>query len=77
MRVAARTSGRTILVSGLTVMATTIPLIDLKILGVGTAVAIFIDATLVRGIPLPAALAILGGRAWGGRRLSRPELGHV
>jgi len=44
---------------------TTLPLVDLKILGVGTAVAILIDATVIRGILLPAALALLGDRAWG------------
>jgi len=44
---------------------TTLPLVDLKILGVGTAAAILIDATVVRGILLPAALALLGDRAWG------------
>ena len=38
--------------------------IDLKILGVGMAAAILIDATLVRGILLPAALALVGDRAW-------------
>ena len=43
---------------------TTLPLIDLKILGVGTAAAVLIDATLIRGILLPAALALLGDRAW-------------
>ena len=52
---------------------TTIPLIDLKILGVGTAAAILIDATLIRGILLPAALALLGDRAW---RLRSPRSGH-
>jgi RND superfamily putative drug exporter len=52
---------------------TTIPLIDLKILGVGTAAAILIDATLIRGILLPAALALLGDRAW---RLRSPRPGH-
>jgi RND superfamily putative drug exporter len=46
---------------------TTLPLVDLKILGVGTAVAILIDATVIRGILLPAALALLGDRAWGRR----------
>ncbi|HVT70269.1 MAG TPA: MMPL family transporter, partial [Trebonia sp.] len=51
---------------------TTMSLIDLKILGVGTAVAVLIDATLVRGILLPAALALLGNRAW---RLRSPA-GH-
>ncbi len=49
---------------------TTIPLIDLKILGVGTAVAVLIDATVVRGILLPAALSLLGDRAW--RLRARP-----
>ena len=43
---------------------TTLPLIDLKILGVGTAAAVLIDATVIRGILLPAALALLGDRAW-------------
>ncbi len=42
----------------------TLPLVDLKILGVGTAAAILIDATIVRGILVPAALALLGERAW-------------
>jgi RND superfamily putative drug exporter len=42
----------------------TLPLIDLKILGVGMAAAVLIDATLIRGILLPAALALLGNRAW-------------
>jgi RND superfamily putative drug exporter len=43
---------------------TTLPLIDLKILGVGTAVAVLIDATVIRGILVPAALALLGDGAW-------------
>jgi len=46
----------------------TMPLIDLKILGVGTAAAVLIDATLVRGVLVPAALALLGDRAWRLRR---------
>jgi RND superfamily putative drug exporter len=41
-----------------------LPLIDLKILGVGTAAAVLIDATVIRGILVPAALALLGDRAW-------------
>ncbi len=45
----------------------TLPLVDLKILGVGVAAAVLIDATVVRGILLPAALALLGDRAWGRR----------
>ncbi|MGH3269326.1 MAG: MMPL family transporter [Trebonia sp.] len=45
----------------------TLPLIDLKILGVGTAAAVLIDATVVRGVLVPAALALLGDRAWSSR----------
>jgi uncharacterized membrane protein YdfJ with MMPL/SSD domain len=33
-------------------------------LGVSLAVAVLIDATVVRGILLPAALAVLGERGW-------------
>jgi RND superfamily putative drug exporter len=47
----------------------TLPLIELKILGVGMAAAVLIDATVVRGVLLPAALSLLGDRAW---RLRRP-----
>ena len=52
---------------------TTMPLIDLKILGVGTAAAVLIDATVIRGILLPATLALLGDRAW---RLRAPRSGE-
>ena len=52
---------------------TTLPLIDLKILGVGTAVAVLIDATVIRGILVPAALALLGDRAWQFWPRSRPD----
>jgi len=48
-------------------MFSTLSLIDLKILGIGTAAAVLIDATIVRGILVPAALALLGDRAWGRR----------
>jgi hypothetical protein len=35
--------------------------------GVTMAAAILIDATIVRGVLLPAGLSLLGDRAWGGR----------
>lgn len=41
--------------------------IEYKMLGVGMAAAIAIDATIVRGLLLPAALTLLGDRAWGKR----------
>ncbi|MFI1851421.1 MMPL family transporter [Streptomyces sp. NPDC020480] len=42
--------------------------IEYKMMGVGLAVAILIDATLVRGVLLPAAIALLGRRAFQGPR---------
>jgi putative drug exporter of the RND superfamily len=42
----------------------TLSMIDVKMLGVGLAAAVLIDATLVRGVVLPACLALLGERAW-------------
>jgi len=38
--------------------------IDMKQMGIGLALAIAIDATIVRGVMLPAALRLLGERAW-------------
>ncbi|WP_283135804.1 MMPL family transporter [Rhizohabitans arisaemae] len=38
--------------------------IEYKMLGVGLSVAILIDATIVRGVLLPAAMSLLGTRAW-------------
>jgi RND superfamily putative drug exporter len=38
----------------------TLPLLDFKQMGIGLAAAIALDATLVRGVALPAALALLG-----------------
>ena len=37
---------------------------DMKQMGVGLAVAVLLDATLVRGVALPAAVALLGERGW-------------
>jgi putative drug exporter of the RND superfamily len=41
----------------------TLPLIELNILGVGMAAAVLIDATVVCGVLLPAALSLLGDRS--------------
>jgi RND superfamily putative drug exporter len=57
------TSAALIMVAVFSTFAT-LPLIDLKILGVGTASAVLIDATIVRGILVPASLALLGERTW-------------
>ncbi|HEV2452554.1 MAG TPA: MMPL family transporter [Streptosporangiaceae bacterium] len=38
--------------------------IELKMLGIGLPAAVLIDATIVRGILVPAAMALLGERCW-------------
>ena len=45
-------------------MFATLPLAEQKMLGIGLAAAILIDATIVRGIALPAAVTLLGERRW-------------
>jgi uncharacterized membrane protein YdfJ with MMPL/SSD domain len=42
----------------------TLSVTSMKQLGVGLAVAIFLDATLVRGLLLPAVMTLLGERNW-------------
>jgi len=41
-----------------------LPLIDMKEMGIGLAVAVLIDATLVRAVLLPATMTLLGERNW-------------
>jgi putative drug exporter of the RND superfamily len=57
--------------------------VQLKMLGVGLAAAVLIDATVVRGVLVPACLALLGERSWSlprwlswlpGRGLAGPPL---
>jgi RND superfamily putative drug exporter len=57
------TSAAVIMVAVFSILAT-LSNVQLKILGVGLAAAVLIDATVVRGILAPAALALLGERAW-------------
>ena len=42
----------------------TLSIIDYKMLGVGLGFAIFLDATLVRAVLLPASMKLLGDRNW-------------
>ena len=42
----------------------TLSVVSSKQLGVGLAVAIFIDATIVRGLLLPAVMGLLGEHNW-------------
>jgi len=38
--------------------------LDIKQAGVGLAAAVLIDATVIRGVLLPATMALLGERNW-------------
>jgi RND superfamily putative drug exporter len=57
------TSAAVIMVAVFSIFAA-LHLVELKMLGIGLAAAVLIDATVVRGILLPAALALLGERSW-------------
>ncbi len=57
------TSAAVIMVAVFSLFAT-LSIIDVKMLGVGLASAVLVDATIVRGVVLPACLALLGERAW-------------
>jgi uncharacterized membrane protein YdfJ with MMPL/SSD domain len=62
----------------------TLSFVDMKEMGVGLAAAVLIDATLIRGVLLPAGMKLLGERTWylprmlartplGRRRVAEPE----
>ena len=57
------TSAAVIMVAVFSILAS-LSLLQLKMIGIGLAAAVLIDATVVRGILLPAALALLGDRSW-------------
>jgi RND superfamily putative drug exporter len=42
----------------------TMPIIDMKEMGIGLAAAILIDATIVRAVLLPATMKLLGDKNW-------------
>jgi putative drug exporter of the RND superfamily len=41
-----------------------VPDVFLKLFGIGLAVAVFLDATIVRMVLVPAVMQLLGGRNW-------------
>jgi RND superfamily putative drug exporter len=68
------TSAAAIMVAVFSIFAT-LGEIEFKLFGVTMAAAILIDATIVRGVLLPAGLSLLGDRAWrmpGKRNYARP-----
>ena len=64
------TSAAAIMIAVFSIFAT-LSMIEFKVFGVAMAAAVLIDATIVRGVLLPAGLALLGDRAWS-RRSPRP-----
>ena len=68
------TSAALVMVAIFAVFAT-LRLLDMKQMGVGLAVAVLLDVTLVRGIALPAAITLLGEKGWRVPRLrARPRV---
>ena len=61
------TSAAAIMVAVFSIFAT-LSLIEFKMFGVAMAAAVLIDATIVRGVLLPAGLALLGDRVWPQRK---------
>jgi RND superfamily putative drug exporter len=57
------TSAALVMVGAFLVFAT-LPIVDMKEMGVGLAAAVLIDATIVRAVLLPAAMKLLGERNW-------------
>ena len=66
------TSAALVMVAVFAVFAT-LRMVENKMLGVSLSAAILIDATLVRGVALPAAVALLGDRRW---RVRTPAWDH-
>jgi RND superfamily putative drug exporter len=64
-------SAAAVMVSVFAIFAT-LSMLEMKMIGVGLAGAILVDATLIRLVILPAALVLLGDRAWWPRRPVRP-----
>ncbi|MCW2784486.1 MAG: transporter [Marmoricola sp.] len=58
------TSAAAVMVSVFAIFAT-LSMLEMKMMGVGFAGAILVDATVIRLVLLPAALTLLGDRAWG------------
>lgn len=66
------TSAAAVMVSVFAIFAT-LSMLEMKMMGVGLASAILLDATLVRLVMLPAILVLLGDRVWWPSRPPRPR----
>ena len=66
------TSAAAVMVSVFSIFIT-LSMLEMKMMGVALAASILIDATLIRLVILPAALVLLGDRAWWPGRPRRPR----
>ncbi|MEU5904995.1 MMPL family transporter [Micromonospora sp. NPDC047467] len=66
------TSAAVVMVGVFSIFAT-LSTIDMKQLGVGLAAAILLDATIIRGVVLPALMTMLGDANWWAPRFLRPR----
>jgi uncharacterized membrane protein YdfJ with MMPL/SSD domain len=57
------TSAAIVMVGAFTIFAT-LPILEMKEMGIGLATAVLIDATIVRGVLLPATMKLLGDWNW-------------
>ena len=57
-------TGASIVMVGVFGIFAILPLLDLKEMGIGLALAILIDATIIRAVLLPASMTLLGDRNW-------------
>ena len=57
------TSAAIVMVGAFSIFAT-LPILDMKEMGIGLATAVLIDATIVRGVLLPATMKLLGDWNW-------------
>ena len=57
-------TGASVVMVGVFAIFAILPLLDLKEMGIGLALAILIDATIIRAVLLPASMTLLGDRNW-------------
>jgi uncharacterized membrane protein YdfJ with MMPL/SSD domain len=57
------TSAAIVMVAAFSIFAT-LPILDMKEMGIGLAAAALLDATIVRGLLLPASMKLLGDWNW-------------
>jgi RND superfamily putative drug exporter len=71
-------SSAAIVMVGVFSIFATLSTIDFKQLGVGLAVAILLDATIIRAVVLPSVMTLLGNANWWAPKFLRPSSGkHV